>query len=867
MPVAALDNWQPVWNAQVSFPRPVYVQFGLRYFDALAQGSAYSPTKKNDKSSWTQRGSNSLPPDWGTIHTYIHNIHTHTRACMQAYIHAYMHACMHAYMHTYIHTYIHICWFNFDALAQGNAYKPTKEPINYRGPGGDRTHDLQTEATPPAASCPARTLHATEIAPKNATPMTCPWLHWTTDNLSGMHMVSISTPVCVNFELRPGAGDIHICWFNFDALAQGNAYKPTKEPINYRGPGGDRSHDLQTEATPPAASCPARTLHATEIAPKNATPMTCPWLHWTTDNLSGMHMVSISTPVCVNFELRPGAGDIHICWFNFDALAQGNAYKPTKEPINYRGPGGDRTHDLQTEATPPAASCPARTLHATEIAPKNATPMTCPWLHWTTDNLSGMHMVSISTPVCVNFELRPGAGDIHICWFNFDALAQGNAYKPTKEPINYRGPGGDRSHDLQTEATPPAASCPARTLHATEIAPKNATPMTCPWLHWTTDNLSGMHMVSISTPVCVNFELRPGAGDIHICWFNFDALAQGNAYKPTKEPINYRGPGGDRTHDLQTEATPPAASCPARTLHATEIAPKNATPMTCPWLHWTTDNLSGMHMVSISTPVCVNFELRPGAGDIHICWFNFDALAQGNAYKPTKEPINYRGPGGDRTHDLQTEATPPAASCPARTLHATEIAPKNATPMTCPWLHWTTDNLSGMHMVSISTPVCVNFELRPGAGDIHICWFNFDALAQGNAYKPTCIFVVNFDALAQASDIRIERRQVVFLCWRQDSNPEGLRHLFASRLNACLYTYIHTDRQTDRHTYKHTDRHTHIHTYTHRQTGRHFVVNFDALAQTSDSRIETRNLSSSAECKVRTQGLWNQISSRLNDCW
>ena len=85
------------------------------------------------------------------------------------------------------YTYIHIRWFNFDALAQGNAYKPTKEPINYRGPGGDRTHDLQTEATPPAASCPARTLHATEIAPKNATPMTCPWLHWTTDNPSGMH--------------------------------------------------------------------------------------------------------------------------------------------------------------------------------------------------------------------------------------------------------------------------------------------------------------------------------------------------------------------------------------------------------------------------------------------------------------------------------------------------------------------------------------------------------------------------------------------------------------------------------------------------------------------------------------------------------
>ena len=35
------------------------------------------------------------------------------------------------------------------------------------------------------------------------------------------------------------------------------------------------------------------------------------------------------------------------------------------------------------------------------------------------------------------------------------------------------------------------------------------------------------------------------------------------------------------------------------------------------------------------------------------------------------------------------------------------------------------------------------------------------------------IVVVNFDALAQASDIRIEGRQVVFLCWRKDSNPRS----------------------------------------------------------------------------------------------
>ena len=31
--------------------------------------------------------------------------------------------------------------------------------------------------------------------------------------------------------------------------------------------------------------------------------------------------------------------------------------------------------------------------------------------------------------------------------------------------------------------------------------------------------------------------------------------------------------------------------------------------------------------------------------------------------------------------------------------------------------------------------------------------------------------VVNFDALPQASDIQIERRQVVFLCWMQELNP------------------------------------------------------------------------------------------------
>ena len=83
--------------------------------------------------------------------------------------------------------------------------------------------------------------------------------------------------------------------------------------------------------------------------------------------------------------------------------------------------------------------------------------------------------------------------------------------------------------------------------------------------------------------------------------------------------------------------------------------------------------------------------------------------------------------------------------------------------------------------------------------------------------------VVNFDALAQASDIQIERRQVVFLCWKQDSNPEGIRHLFLladwmpadkptelSRIKLKNFTYIHIYIHTW-YTYIHTCMHACMH--------------------------------------------------------
>ena len=50
--------------------------------------------------------------------------------------------------------------------------------------------------------------------------------------------------------------------------------------------------------------------------------------------------------------------------------------------------------------------------------------------------------------------------------------------------------------------------------------------------------------------------------------------------------------------------------------------------------------------------------------------------------------------------------------------------------------------------------------------DLNASWLLYLALA---IYM---FVVVNFVALAQAKDIGIERRQVVFLCWMQDSNPK-----------------------------------------------------------------------------------------------
>ena len=138
--------------------------------------------------------------------------------------------------------------------------------------------------------------------------------------------------------------------------------------------------------------------------------------------------------------------------------------------------------------------------------------------------------------------------------------------------------------------------------------------------------------------------------------------------------------------------------------------------------------------------------------------------------------------------------------------------------------------------------------------------------------------VVNFDALAQASDIRIERRQVVFLCWEQDSNPGGLWNPIFSRLNACWQTdwaiedqaknLNSTARPYDQQAFSPPDPTAIWHSHLALAIYIFVVVNFDALAQASDIRIERRQVVFLCwEQDSNPGGLWNPIFSRLNACW
>ena len=139
--------------------------------------------------------------------------------------------------------------------------------------------------------------------------------------------------------------------------------------------------------------------------------------------------------------------------------------------------------------------------------------------------------------------------------------------------------------------------------------------------------------------------------------------------------------------------------------------------------------------------------------------------------------------------------------------------------------------------------------------------------------------VVNCDALAQASDFRIERKKVVFLCWMQGSNPEGslepnLQQTecpLTNRLNyqgSSLKTWT---RQPVPIISEHSAHSTHcrfgIRNCFWRNTCLLLLISMlwhrQAIFESKGDK-----LSSSAECRIRTQkGLWNRISSKLNARW
>ena len=98
------------------------------------------------------------------------------------------------------------------------------------------------------------------------------------------------------------------------------------------------------------------------------------------------------------------------------------------------------------------------------------------------------------------------------------------------------------------------------------------------------------------------------------------------------------------------------------------------------------------------------------------------------------------------------------------------VAPRTiiGLPVCCCWFGWSaTGKPTSLHCWLAFTP---------GPGIIHVCCFNFDALAQ-------------------ASGFQFKRRHVVFICWIQDSKLGSLRLQIATRQNAHAKTEWATEDQ------------------------------------------------------------------------
>ena len=159
----------------------------------------------------------------------------------------------------------------------------------------------------------------------------------------------------------------------------------------------------------------------------------------------------------------------------------------------------------------------------------------------------------------------------------------------------------------------------------------------------------------------------------------------------------------------------------------------------------------------------------------------------------------------------------------------------------------------------------LNWTARP-----HVEWaFSpLDFIADWLSHLGLAIYifvVVNVDALAQASDFRIERRQVVFLCWMQDSKLGSLRHQFDSKLNAHSQTDWAIEDQAKNLNSTARPRDFTADWLSHLALAIYTFVNFDALAQASGLRIERRQVVFLCWMQDSKLGrLKHQFASRLN---
>ena len=128
------------------------------------------------------------------------------------------------------------------------------------------------------------------------------------------------------------------------------------------------------------------------------------------------------------------------------------------------------------------------------------------------------------------------------------------------------------------------------------------------------------------------------------------------------------------------------------------------------------------------------------------------------------------------------------------------------------------------------------------------------------------MFVVNFDALAQASDIRIERRTFFFLCWMQGSKlksqtPNRRSYRGSSKnLNSAPVPMI------SEHSAYSTPLPVGFSTRLWWYTCSLLLISMLWHRQATFESKEDK-LSSSVECRIRSQGLRHQITSRLNARW